>query len=218
MTSPRVKLRFLPHAAIATDTPLDPAFARDAVANNLIHLADQACAKVLVNDMAVDDTLITGGGNAPEVLTITNATDEWRTVAVYGPFDISTYLLDGQRYGYRLRAMILATDLNVSWAAQLCLPDTTAAILGGTGSIVGPNDACNFDPQSSATPVWLDALTLIEPSQPLLDASVSTVATIDSPSGLATAVYTSALCLRVLCKGSGTAELYGCHLAEYFDQ
>lgn len=218
MTSPIGKLRFFSAAAIGTDTPLDPAFARDAVANNLIHLADQACAKVLVNDMAADDTLITGGGNAPEVLTITNDTDEWRTVAVYGPFDISTYLIDGLRYGYRVRGMILATDLNVSWAAHLCLPDTTSAILGGVGAIVGPVDACNFDPQSSATPVWLDALTLIEPSQPLLDASLATVATLDGPSGVATAVYTSSLCIRVVCKGSGTAELYGAHFAEYIDR
>lgn len=208
--------RLFASTAIATDSALDPLYARAAVLNNLQLLADQACAKVMVNDLAADEALITGGGNAPEVPSVTLGTDEWRTVQVYGPFDISTAMLDGQRYGYRLRVKIYAESLDVTWAAQLVLADDTSAVSGGIGVLSPVSDCLIYTSTGSTSPEWLALATgdVLEPTPGLLDRGVTRLATLDGPSGVASAVPVTALCLRIMAKGSGTPQLWGVHAAE----
>ena len=217
-TSPRAKRRLFPAAGIAGQEPLDPMYALDAIANNLLHMADEAHAKVLVCDIAADDSLITGGGNAPEFLEVTTGgNDEWITVAVYGPFDLSTYLVGGARTPYKIRPMIYAPSASVTFAIQLCLPDETGSLTAAAVDLGTGVDAVEFTSTGSESPQWLalSAGDTITPSQSLVDAAMTRFATLDGPAGSATSVVVSGVCARVLAKGTTTASLHGVVLAEY---
>lgn len=220
-TSPRLGRRLFP-AAYASGDPVDPLFARDAIANNLLHLADQAHSKVWINDMAPVEAY--QDGNDGTIPSVTASGDEWRTAMVFGPFDLSVFAYQGQRIAYSVRPMIYATSENLSWAVRLCLPDETTSIAGDIPG-TAPQDWLQYTSTGSTSPQWLasaSAFDLIEPSRGLIDRGIASLPTTDIASagvgaGTLTTVEVVAVCVRVLCKGSGTDSLAGAFIAEYLD-
>jgi hypothetical protein len=212
-TSPRLGRRRFPDAPADND-PLDPLYARDAIANNLLHLADQAHSKVWINDMAVVEAL--QDGNDGSIPSVTSSSDEWRTAMMFGPFDLSVFSYRGQRVAYRVRPMIYATSENLTWAVRLCLPDETTSILDATGT--APYDWLEYTSTGSASPAWLasaSAYDLIEPTRGLIDRAISSLPTNDVDGGVATVAEVVSVCVRVCCRGTGTDSLAGVFVAEY---
>lgn len=206
--------RYFTAAALDPAAPVEPMVVRDGVANNLLHLADQAHSKVWVNDMPANSTIVTG--NAPVTADVPSAgTGEWWTVQVYGPFDLSVLTYKGERIPYRVRTLINATAANWTWAAKLCLPDETSAPDAGILAFTPPDDCMTFT--SAAGPAWLTPASggLITPSRGLIDRARLAIRTLDGIGGEEAYVYTTAVCVKILAKGSSTDTLYGAHIAEY---
>ena len=214
-TSPRGGRRYFTAAGMDYTQPVEPMNVRDGLANNLLHLADQAHSKVWVNDMPANSTIVTG--NAGVTADVPSAgTGEWWTVQVYGPFDLSVIAYKGERIPYRVRMNINATAVNWTWAAKLCLPDETSAPDAGILAYWPPDDFMTFT--SAAGPAWLaPSITggLITPSRGLIDRARLAIRTLDGIGGEEAYVYTTAVSVKIMAKGSSTDTLYGAHISEY---
>lgn len=214
-TSPRGGRRYFTSAALDPAAPVDPMVVRDGLANNLLHLADQAHSKVWVNDMPANSAIV--AGNAGVTADVPGAgTGEWWTVQVYGPFDLSVINYKGERIPYRVRTLINATAVNWTWAAKLCLPDETSAPDAGILAFTPPDDCMIYT--SAAGPAWLSPTTsggLITPSRGLIDRARLAIRTLDGIGGEEAYVYTTSVCVKIMAKGSSTDTLYGAHIAEY---
>jgi hypothetical protein len=215
-TSPRGGRRFFTAAGLDYTQPVEPMVSRDGLANNLLHLADQAHSKVWVNDMPSNSGLILGT-NAGITANVPSAgTGEWWTVQVYGPFDLSVIAYKGERILYRVRVNINATAVNWTWLAKLCLPDETSAPDAGLFAYMPPDDTMLF--VSAAGPAWLAPAPtggLITPSRGLIDRARLAIRTLDGIGGEEAYVYTTAVCVKILAKGTSTDTLYGAHISEY---
>lgn len=216
-SSPRGGRRLFPADMLTPQRPVDPAHVRDVLANNLMHLADQAHAKVWVNDLAPDEALQDGNDGVLASVTVSEA--EWRTVQVYGPFDLSVMQFAGARIPYQVRVELFATSDDVEWAAVLCLPDETTSYFAG--AFEPPSDAVRFTSTGSTVPTWLAPTTspgLIVPSRGLADRSRASSPTLDGVGGSVTEVVSSGVCVRVVARATDedvTAELYGAFVAEF---
>lgn len=212
-TSPRGGRRYFTASALDAQKVVSPFNVRDALANNLMHLADQAHSKVLVNDMAVESTILTGNAG-PTADLASGGTGEFWTVQVYGPFDLSVFAYKGERIPYQINVDIYATAVNWTWAARLCLPDETSAADGGIGAMSPPDDSMLYT--STAGPAWLThSGGLIKPSRGLIDRSRAGIRTLDGIGGSEAYVYTTSVCLKILAKGTSTDTLYGCFAREF---
>lgn len=208
--------RYFTAAALDPAAPVEPMVVRDGVANNLLHLADQAHSKVWVNDMPANSTIVTG--NAPVTADLPSGSADFWTVQVYGPFDLSVIAYKGERIPYRVRVYLNATDLACTWAAKLCLPDDTASMESSVSLVsVAPNDFMLWPTLASATPAWLTPQSddgMITPSRGLIDRARLAIRTLDGIGGEEAYVYTTAVCIKVMVTGTpGT--LYGAHISEY---
>lgn len=203
----------------AESATVDPYIARDYVANNLLHAADQACARVLISDMASDDALIVD--NFDQFTTADVSSVAWLPVETFGPFPISTRFVDGVPVAYRLRCAIYASSSSmgqeVTCAIQ-AVPDGTmaAAWIRDTASVVGPENVVTFAPTLTTTPAWLapddDGVMTLNASA----LGTSTVVVDDVPSGVPTTLEYAAVWLRVIAYSPYSAGLriYGIHVAE----
>lgn len=217
-TSPIGGRRRFPTTALDAQQPLDPLYARDVLANNLLHLADRAHEKVLVNDVATKSTITTGNAGVTTTASAFAAV-EWRTVQVYGPFDLSIFAYRGERIPYSVRVRLAATRTgDLEWACQLCLPDETTAILYDSTASAAPVDWMTFA-AATGTAAWLDPdYPVITPSRGLIDRAVATQRTLDGIGGSDVVVGVTAVCIRVLGRsaaGTGTGALYGFHASEF---
>jgi len=202
------------------DRPIGPYLARDYVANNVMHAADQTCARVLVNDIAADDTYIVD--NVDQYATAYTNALYWHVVEARGPFNISVKLnADGRPQPYRLRCAINAASgtgaVAVSYAI-LVVPGHSASynVQASRDVLTGGTNVCVFDATTSTTPAWLtpaangyidvnmDVVSLGERS--VIDVPGST-----SYVGLATAE----IGIFVLAYGSAAPRVYGLHVAEF---
>lgn len=212
-TSPRGGRRYFTAAGMDYTQPVEPMNVRDGLANNLLHLADQAHSKVLVNDMAVNSTILTGNASA---WSSAEGSGTWRCVQVFGPFDLSVFAYRGERVPYSIRAHVSATrDFGWDWAVRLCLPDETTEIRDDAASLDAPNDAMTFGGSSG----WLTPLVndgVITPSRGLIDRARASVRTLDGIGGSEAYVYTTSVCARLLVSGSGGPDYYyGALLQEF---
>lgn len=212
-TSPRGGRRYFTSSALGAQRAVSPFSVRDALANNLMHLADQAHSKVLVNDMSVNGSILTG--NAGPTADIASAgTGEFYVVQVYGPFDLSVFAYEGERVAYQVSVDIYATAAHWTWGAKLCLPDETTSSDGGIGAFVPPDDCMLFT--SVAGPAWLaHGGYSIKPTRGLIDRARAGVRTLDGIGGSEAYVYTTSVCLQIVAKGTSTDTLYGCHAREF---
>lgn len=86
-------------ASIASkEGPLDAFTTRDVVANNLLHHADQACARVLVN---MQSSIL-----ASSWIAVADTGGKWGIVHKFGPFALSTEQRGGLVRPYSLRVAI----------------------------------------------------------------------------------------------------------------
>lgn len=212
-TSPRGGRRYFTASALDAQKAVSPFNVRDGIANNLLHLADQAHSKVLVNDMSVESTILTGNAG-PTADLAAAGTGEWWTVQVYGPFDLSVFAYKGERIPYQINVDIYATAVNWDWAAKLCLPDETSSADAGIGAFAPPDDCMLYT--SAAGPAWLaHGSLLIKPSRGLIDRARAGIRTLDGIGGSEAYVYTTSVCLKILAKGGSTDTLHGCFAREF---
>lgn len=201
---------------VAEGATVDPYISRDYVANNLLHAADQVCARVLISDMASDDALIVD--NVPQYSTADVSSVAWLPVEAFGPFPISTRFVDGIPVAYRLRCALYAASASggssVTFAVQ-ALPDPSLVptwILD-TDSVVGPYNVVTFAATTSATPAWL------APDDDVMEVTAASLGSFtavvdDVPSGTPTTMECPAVWLRVIAYGDAAPRLYGIHVAE----
>jgi hypothetical protein len=206
----------------SADRPIGPYLARDYVANNVMHAADQTCARVLVNDMAADDTYIVD--NVDQFATAYSDALYWHPVEARGPFNISVKLnADGRPQPYRLRCAINAASGTGAVAVNYAILVVPGFFLAGItesawdlSGLAGGTNVCIFGATTSTSPAWLtpaangyidvtmDVVSLGERS--VIDVPGST-----SYVGLATAE----IGIVVLAYGSAAPRVYGLHVAEF---
>jgi hypothetical protein len=97
-TSPFFGIRAFDAAHITPTGMVDPVLLTDYVSNNLLHCADQTCARVLVNDMSPVSSLT--GNSVPQYTSGGYDSTQWRPIAAYGPFPLSDPLRYLRRGGY----------------------------------------------------------------------------------------------------------------------
>lgn len=209
-------------AYIAPTGPIDPVLLRDYVSNNLLHCADQTCARVLVSDMSAVSSLT---GNAiPQYTTGRFSSSEWRPIAVYGPFPISCREVAGTIAPYRIRCAIYAAAATstCAFAVHAVTGFATGYLAYASSSaLVSGSDAVVFAAAASATPAWLTpdpsvgegVMQIAESS--LLDMTWEVV---DVPGGSTTPVGLTvpSVVFRVMAKGAGEPRLHGVHIAEVY--
>jgi hypothetical protein len=209
-------------ALAGEDDSVNTVLCRDYISNNILHAADQTCAKVLVNWMAADDAYIVD--NVDQFSTGYYRADQWLCIAAYGPFDLSTRLVDGVVKPYRIRAAVFAassTANSTSYALEITRGRfLDSDIPGGVLTTLMPGTETNIiflGSTSSTTPGWLT------PSgngwcDPTLDAvTIEERSVIDLPGGsVRVSLETSTIGLRLLAYGDAEPRVYGLHVAEFF--
>lgn len=217
-TSPFGGLRPFDIDQANANATLDPYVVRDFVLNNLLHSADQTAARVLVNDMAPDDTYIVDNVDQFSTSPINDA-DFWRPAAIYGPFVLSVRTVDGIPQPYRLRCAVNGATgtggTDAFFAIEVTEPSYRAGLWLTSSAIAGPYNALTFASTSSTTPAWLT------PSHDLLEVTGDVVyrasrvyGSDDVSGGTPVSVQTISVMVRVLVRGTAAPRLYGCHVAE----
>lgn len=220
----RAGRRDWPASHIDTDSEIGPCTVRDDIANNLLHAADQASARVLVNWVAVAASLTPG--NAPDSIA-TSASDDWYLWATFGPFHVSTMERAGERVAYPLRVALAAAASDVFTVKfAVVVRPVGEAVVGGDG--VALEDAyfvagsdCERFSTASTTNAWLtpEGTGKITIARPTIDAATGTRVTLDEPAGNAVNVTTTEVEIHVyaLCNDDATGIVYGLHVAEVYE-
>lgn len=203
------------------DATVDPYIMRDFVANNLMHAADQVCARVLVNDIAADDSYIVD--NVDQFTTCDPSSAYWRPCGVFGPFAISTRVDGDQIKAYRMRCGVYGASssggTSVTFAIQF-LPYTSEVSARSSvdaGGIAHGTNAVLFDATTSTTPAWLTASSSADVVCEINRDAWSTMvhSTVGIPGSTEpVSVETHMVLVRVLATGTVAARLYGVHVAE----
>lgn len=218
-TSPKGGRILHPSTYQQADDPLDAALLRNAIVNNALHAADQQ-ARVLVNWMAPNSSLVTGNPplyRTPDTLA---ATDTWYLVDAYGPWPISVWSTGG---AYRLRVALFAQAGSGTATFGICVgPRGSArAILDGGTGVTG-EDAIVYSGTTSATPVELTpsgGSDIITVSDATLVSGRRVRSTTDEPGSarlVDVATHEVEVTVWVQQTAIGTpARLYGVHVAEF---
>lgn len=208
----------------AEDQSVNSVICRDYVSNNVLHAADQTCARTLVNWMAADDAYIVD--NVDQFTTGYYRADQWLCIGGYGPFDLSVRTnADGVPVPYRVRAAVYAASgaAAATYYALEVVPGQylDANIAGGMLVSLAPaTDGSNLiylGTTSSTTAAWLS------PSfngwcDVTMDAvSIETRSVIDVPGGTSHVnLQTCTVGLRLLAYGDAVPRVYGLHVAEFY--
>jgi hypothetical protein len=218
-TSPFFGIRAFDAAHITPTGMVDPVLLTDYVSNNLLHCADQTCARVLVNDMSPVSSLT--GNSVPQYTSGGYDSTQWRPIAAYGPFPLSCAISAGTVTTYRIRCAIYAAA-----ATSTCSFAVHAMTGYGYGyidfmsssSLTTGVDCVVFSAAVSVTPAWLSA-------DPTSSNSIMTI----SPASIYERVWEVAdvpgsstpvglvvptIVFRVMAKGAGEPRLHGVHIAE----
>jgi hypothetical protein len=135
-SSPRGGRRLFASTLFDGTSAIDVVVCRDSLVNNVLHAADVANAKVLVDWNAPDTSLITG---TPQTYltgdTPMPAAGDWFPIAIYGPFDLSVRA-DGTPYSLvvdlEMASSVAAASVQV--AVQVGpVTDTPRDVLDVTG-------------------------------------------------------------------------------------
>lgn len=190
----------------AAHDALDARTAR-VVISNLMHHADQSCARVLASWV-----LPSGLAKGHEEPFATWTPAYLGRICSIGPLPISAY--EGLR-AYSLRVRILGSSglgtstIGVTASAALMPAGVSAATIGEPGTVAVTS--------SSSTPAWLAAVPsdLVTLSPGALAAGLSDEPTLTWPGGDPAAARQYLVTLHVW--GSEHARLHGIHIAEYHD-
>lgn len=204
--------------------PVSPVLCRDYISNNILHAADQACARVLVNWMAADDAYIVD--NVDQFTTGYYRDDQWLCIAGYGPFDLSVRQnTDGVPVPYRIRACVYAkssTAATTHYALQVVRGEFLDANLAGgmLVSLAPATDGTNLiylGSTSSTTAGWLSPVGSGWCDVTMGAVSIETRSVIDVPGGSShVALQTCTVGLRLLAYGDTVPQVYGLHVAEFY--
>lgn len=197
----------------AANATIDPWICRDYIVNNLLHCADQTAARVLVNDMVADDAYIVD--NVQQYTTAAYTNVEWRPLARYGPFAISTRVVDGVIRPYRFRVAIAGASGSGGSAANFAIDVRPIPSWTTTGSYLTGVDGMGFAATTSTTPAWLT------PNADLMQLSAAVVerraySVLHIVGGSPVTLETAEVVFTVMGYGAGEPRLYGCHIAEVF--
>ena len=207
-SSPRKRIIKSPSTLLDAGKPLDSFSARDVVFNNLLHHADQSCARALVNFTAANVTA------KNLYISGLDASGSWGLVEQFGPFPLSAMQRDGVIRAYPLRVALNAgTDgTSHSYAVQISAEPFSRPV--ASGLVADGGDTCTFNATTGASG-WLTATVddIILPQAPLT--SPRSVPTLTEPGGDAVNVLCYMAFVRVLCIGS-SPRLYGMHVAEVY--
>jgi hypothetical protein len=214
-------------ALFGEDDSINSVMCRDYVSNNVLHAADQTCARVLVNWMAADDAYIVD--NVDQFTTGYYRSDQWLAIAGYGPFSISVRQdASGVPVPYRIRAAVYAasaTAATTTYYALQVIPGEflDANMAGGIDVTLAPvTDGSNLiylGSTSSATPAWLAPSFSGWCDVTMPAVSIETRSVLDVPGGTAyVAVHPATIGLRLLAYSDGAVapRVYGLHVAEFF--
>lgn len=218
-SSPHGGMKTFALEQVDPNADLGPVLCRDFIANNILHAADQSCARVLVNEVAADDSFIVD--NVDQYSTGIADDVSWRPVTAYGPFPVSTRAVDGSYAGYRIRAALFAAasagaPKSVEYAVQMLRYDPSIERVRVREVISGIN-AVVFSATSSTTPGWLTPTT-----EDVCTVSAEAVGGRILPQPLVPGVSTPVsvivgqMLVRVLARGTAEARLYGVHIAEVY--
>lgn len=207
-SSPRKRIIASPATILETDTPLDAFTVRDVVVNNLLHHADQAGARVLVNYTAANVT----GKNV--YISGLDADGRWSVVETFGPFPLSVEQREGALRAYPLRVRLDAGSDGTStrYAVLVSAEPWTRPI--DAALIVDGGDACTFVATTAASGVLTpDVDDLIIPQTPLR--APASVDTLTEEGGDAIGVLCYMAYVQVMAIGAWP-RLYGLHVAEVY--
>jgi hypothetical protein len=212
--APRGGRRLFPATLFDGDSTVGAMGVRDYLANNAMHAADEAGAKVLVNWTAPDSSLITG---TPQTYLTGDleTTNVWYRIESYGPFGLSVFA-DGTPYQivaevYAAASAASACDIAIQIAPSII--ETPTEIVFGTG-----RDSQQWT-TSSTSVAWL---TSVSGSNRILPTSAAFLArervTTDVFAGDPVGVVQCEFFVNVYGRGtSGVAEprIHGLHVREY---
>lgn len=209
-SSPRKRIIEAPSYLIETQFPLSSFDVRDVVFNNLLHHADQSCARVLVN---FTPALVTGKNVYIEGV---DADGRWSVVESFGPFPLSVMQRDGALRAYPLRVAIHACGGDGTahtFAVQTSVEPWTRPV--DVSLVTDGGDTCTFAATTSTASVQLtpDVDDLITPQSVLF--APSAVETLTEEGGDATTVLCYMAHVRVMAIGT-SPRLYGLHVAEVY--
>lgn len=208
-SSPRERIIASPSTLLTAEQPLDAFHTRDVVINNLLHHADQCCARVLVNFMAAP---VSGGKTA--YIAGTDGDGRWTVVESFGPFPLSVMQRDGVLRAYPLRVGLDAGSdgTSTTYAIQVSTVPWSRPI--DAALIVDGGDVCTFAATTAASgDLTPDVDNLIQPTSVL--AAPTLVATLTEEGGDAVNVLCYMAYIRVLAIGV-SPRLYGAHVAEVY--
>ncbi len=217
LSSPHGGTRLLASTLAATDETVDPAVVRHFVANNILHAADQTAARVLVNYVVADNSLIVG--NAVQYTPGLPLGGRWYPIAAFGPFATSVETRAGARRPYRIRVALAGASSDGGecfFAVVAGQPENTYYI--PTSELTPPYDCVTFS-TTSTTPAWLTPSDdLLEIAPGTVDACAVSIPTVTHPGGDPTTVTISGVGFRVMAYSDAEATplLYGVHIAEYY--
>lgn len=217
LSSPHGGTRPISSTLAATDETVDPAVVRHFIANNILHAADQTAARVLVNYVVADNSLIVG--NAVQYTPGVPLGGRWYPIAAFGPFALSVETRAGARRPYRIRVALAGASNDGGecfFAVVANHPGVTYYV--PTTELTPPYDCVTFS-TTSTTPAWLtpsDSLLEIAPGT--ADYCAHALPTVTHPGGDPTMVQITRLGFRVLAYSDveSTPLLYGVHIAEYY--
>lgn len=187
---------------------------RDTVANNILHAADEASAKVLVNWNAPDTSLITG---TPQVYMAGDleTASRWYRMAAYGPFGLSV------RTGSRPYTLVVEVEAKASIAAATQIAIEIGPLMDQPGNIIAGTGRNSQQWNTSSTSrAWLTSVSasnLIVVDSTTLE-TITSRPTVDAVTGLDLEVLSCEVYVNVFgWSTAGTAEpqIYGVHVREY---
>lgn len=209
----------IPTTRFAASYPVDPLGAAYELGNNLLHQADQSCARVLASWMAPDAALV---GKAAYVAG-TAYDGAYVTMAQTGAVPLSTYIgADGVRRAYRLRCSLAGSAAtgtgSTAFGILLAPPDARYWI--DPASLTSGLDWCPFSATSSTTPAYLTptpADGVIEVSASLLSQCLTSWSTMTyETSGERSASQIYAVGIRIVALGDVGPLLYGYQIEEVY--
>lgn len=207
-SSPRHRIIDSPATLLTTEQPLDAFNARDVVFNNLLHHADQCCARVLVNFMSAQisgkDVYISG----------IDGDGRWTVVESFGPFPLSVEQQAGALHAYPLRVALNAGSDGTSTRYAIQVSTSPWSRPMDAALVVDGGDVCTFVATTSASG-WLtpDVDNIINPTSVLF--APRGASTLTEEGGDAVSVLCYMAYIRVLAIGV-SPRLYGAHVAEVY--
>lgn len=223
--SPRGGRRDFPASFFTGNTDLDAYIARDVLANNLLHCADEGGAPVFANTVVPKTSLIP---STPVQYRSALAgfssvyPNDWVAICTFGPFFVPTF---SDLTPYRMRVALFgatgagsATDFFVRFMSDVGASAPGIEYGGG-----GSGDGLTFT-TSSATPSWITATEgtdVVTISAGVLDnaRARAPLPTLDDTGGVAAEASVCSIYAMVygrsVGKGADKAQLFGLHVAAY---